>query len=287
MISILYLLPISPIQSVAQVEHDDLTGVKVAIYNGTGVMYSSHMALSRMFEWMNASVVNVNTPQILDDFLDDFDILVVPGGSETLYNSELDSEGKQKVKDFVTNGGSYFGICGGATFGVTYLRFFSGFMSPVNEPGLITHMTIMNVNQSSLGPDLSDCSANFTTLYYGSQYFFPSLGTAVHNVATYEYNDEAGMIAFKYGNGTVFLSSPHPEYEENDDRDGTTFYSNYDDPDSEWDLLLRVSKWLIVASYVDPSDSNTTLDLPLIAVAGTGGALVVLAVVVFYRRMHR
>jgi len=269
-----------------------LTGVKVAIYNGTGVMYSSHMALTKMFEWMNATVVDVNAPLIRDDFLDDYDIFVVPGGSENLYSSELDYEGKNKVKDFVVNGGSFFGICGGSTFGASYLRFFDGFMSPVNEPGLITHMTTMNVNQSSTGPELSDCPANFTTFYYGSQYFTPRLGTSVHIVATYEYNGEAGMIAFKHVNGTVFLSSPHPEYEENSDRDGTDYYSNFDDPDSEWDLLFRVSKWLIEASYVEPLNPTTTpttsitLDLPLIVVASTGIAILVLAVAVFYQRMH-
>jgi predicted S18 family serine protease len=157
----------------------------------------------------------------------------------------------------------------------------------------------MNLNQTSTGPDLSDLPANFSTMYYGSQYFTPQYGASVHKIATYEYNDKAGMIACKYGNGTVFLSSPHPEYEENGDRDDTSFYDYLDDPDSEWDLLFRVSKWLIEASYVEPSDSTTptnttttttnttnTLDMPLIAIALTGGAIVALTLAVLYRRRH-
>ena len=258
LLSLLFLTTPSPIASQTQVEHDDLTGVMVAVYNGTGVMPSSHIALTRMFDWMNASVVNVTASQILDDFLDDYDIIVVPGGSEISANIELGSEGKQKVKDFVANGGSYFGICGGATFGATHLTLFYGLMSPVNEPGGLIHMTTMNINQSSAGPDLSDFPVNCSTMYYGSQYFAPLPGASVHTIATYEYNDEAGMIACEYGNGTAFFSSPHPEYEEDGARDGTSDYDYLNDPDSEWELLFRVSKWLIEASIVEPSSSTAT-----------------------------
>jgi len=293
---ILCLILFSPAPSVAQVEHDDLTGVKVAIYNGAGVMISSHTALTSMFEWMNVSVVEVNATQILDDFLDDVDMLVIPGGSETTCASELEYiTGVQKVRDFVEAGGSFFGICGGATFGANYADFFDGSMSPVSEPGSLIHMTTMNVNQSSTGPDLSDCSVNISTMYYGSQYFVPRAGIDVHVIATYEYNGEAGMVAFEYENGTVFLSSPHPEYEEDSDRDDTSFCDYLDDPDSEWDLLFRVSKWLVEVSYVEPSSPipttyptpiTNTLDLPLIAIVSTGGVIVVLTVAVLYRRMR-
>ena len=300
MISLLCLILISPTPTVAQVEYDDLTGVKVAIYDGAGVMNSSHIALTRMFEWMNASVVNVTAPQILDDFLDDYDMLVIPGGSESTCLTELQLiEGINKIQDFVEKGGSYFGICGGATFGAVIADLFNGTMSPVNERGDLIHMTTMNVSQSSTGPDLSDCPASFTTMYYASQYFIPKVGTDVHIVATYDRNNQPGMIALEYGNGTVFLSSPHPEYEEDGGRDDTTFGDDLDDPDSEWDLLFKISKWLIEASSDEPSSiatttttttTNTTtantLDVPLIAVASAGCILVVVTVVVLYRRMH-
>ena len=97
-----------PVQSVAQAEYDDLTGVKVAIYNGLGVMGSSRIALTRMFEWMGATVGNITASQILDNGLDGYDILVIPGGSETTCSDELDFEGMQIIKDFVAGGGSYF-----------------------------------------------------------------------------------------------------------------------------------------------------------------------------------
>jgi hypothetical protein len=57
------------------------------------------------------------------------------------------------------------------------------------------------------------------------------------------------MIAFNYGNGTVFLSSPHPEYEEGNMKDGTDLWDLYSDPDSEWGLMLRICEWLLEESY--------------------------------------
>ena len=299
-LSILCLVLLSPVQSTAQVEHDDLTGVKVAVYNGAGVMESSRTALTRMFEWMNASVSIINASQILDDSLTDYDLLVIPGGSETTACSELQYyTGVLKIQNFVKNGGSYFGICGGATYGANYLHLFNGSMSPLSEPGLLIHMTTMYVNKSSTGPVLSDLPESFSTMYYASQYFVPEADANVQAVATYEYNGQAGMVACKYGSGTVFLSSPHPEFEEDDNRDGTTFGDNLVDPDSEWPLLFRVSKWLIEASPEEqttatttpptttiPTDTGTTLDIPLIAIASTGIVMVVLVAFVVYRKAH-
>ncbi len=298
LLSLLCLTMLSPASSVAQTQIDDLTGVKVAVYNGVGVMGSSRIALHRMFEWMNATVANVTAAEILDAGLGDYDILVIPGGSETTCSDEFESEGQQIIKDFVTQGGSYFGICGGATFAVRYLRLFNGFMGPVGEPGDLIHMTAMHVNQSCNGPDLSGLPENVTTMYYASQRFTPNpyAATSIHNIASYDFDGSAGMVAFEYGNGSVFLSSPHPEYEEDSDRDDTTFGDDLEDPESEWDLLLSVSKWLIEASYVEPpTDSTTTqtstttgntLDFTLALLASIGVPLVVLTAALLYRRMR-
>ena len=188
-LSLLCLILLSPTHSAAQVEYDNLTGVKVGVYNGTGEMNSSRIALVRMFEWMSATVVEVNASQILGDFLDDCDILVFPGGPESSYMIDLQFiTGIETIQDFIENGGSYFGICGGSTFGAKTLDLFDGNMYPVNEPGDTIHMSTMNVNQSSTGPDLSDYSANFTTMYYASQYFVPTVRTDVHVIAKYDSN---------------------------------------------------------------------------------------------------
>ena len=289
---ILCLTFVRPLPCPAQTESNDLSGVRVAVYNGVGVMSSSRIALHRMFEWMNATVDSITASQILDGSLEAHDILVIPGGSEGTCSDELETEGMDIVKQFVAEGGSYFGICGGATFGARYLHLFNGFMGPVGEPGDLIHATVMHANHSCKGPDLSGFPQNFTTMYYASQRFTsnPYMETAIHTIARYDYDGSAGMIAFEYGNGSVFLSSPHPEYEEDNDRDDTVFGDDLDDPESEWDLLLKVSEWLIEASYVEDAATPTSttsitgIDLPLIGLVSTGVVVIVFIAAIVGRR---
>jgi hypothetical protein len=53
------------------------------------------------------------------------------------------------------------------------------------------------------------------------------------------------MIAFESGDGRVFLSSPHPEYEEGNLNDGTDYFDRLNDPDSEWLFMLAITQWLL------------------------------------------
>ncbi len=282
-----------PAKAQVQTENNDLTGVNVAIFVSGGVMSSSYTALTKMFEWMNATAEPVSSSQIQDGILDEYDIVVFPGGSESGYYRSLNTTGMQKVKDFVAAGGSYFGICGGSTFGANFLHLFNGTMQPFYEPGATQHLTIMHINRSSTGPDLSSCPENVSVLYWASKYFEPWAGASIIPIARYDQNGEAGMIAFRYHKGTVFLSSPHPEYEEGSDRDGTPLYDSLNDPDSEWGILFQVSKWLVESSVVESStptiNSNLPLnvDLLLITLAPIGVAGVVVVGAILYRRNHK
>ncbi len=298
MVSLVLLLILAPVvllpaKAQGQTEDYDLAGVNVAVYVGAGVMSSSYTALTRMFEWMNATAEPVSAFQIRDGILDDYDIVVFPGGSEGSYYRDLNTTGVQKVKDFVSDGGSYFGICGGSTFGANYLHLLNGTMHPVYEPGTTQHLTIMHINCLSTGPDLSGCPENVSVLYWGSQYFEPWAGASMIPIARYDYNGKAGMVAFRHHKGTVFLSSPHPEYEEGSDWDGTPAYDGLNDPDSEWSILFQVAKWLVEASVVELPNSTTdshlflNVDLFLITAASIGVAGVVLAGAIFFRRNHK
>jgi hypothetical protein len=90
----------------------------------------------------------------------------------------------------------------------------------------------------------------------GASYFEVHDSTEVIPILSYADSGLPGVIVFQYGLGTVMLSSPHPEFEEGDTRDGLdqssyTHWPTYQflqDPDSEWDLLLKVSSWLISTS---------------------------------------
>lgn len=234
----------------------DLEGVRIALWTGAGALQSSVIALDCMFSWMNATVVHTNQSHVLQGGLDGFDIVVFPGGTTSSYSQSLGTTGRQIIRDFVSHGGSYFGICGGSLFATRYrLDLFNGScFGPVAGSG--SYMMNMSVNRESTGPDLSEEPETYEILYWGSVYFSSSNMTGIIPIVTYS-NGNPAMIAFHFDSGTVFLSSPHPEYEENDARDGTTDFDYLDDSDSEWGFLLKVSRWLVDASP-EPSTTQTS-----------------------------
>ncbi|MFX1483560.1 MAG: BPL-N domain-containing protein [Promethearchaeota archaeon] len=225
-----------------------MEGVRVAVYSDRGALASSAAALLNMFRWMHAEANYVNSTEIQQGVLDGYDIVAFPGGDAFDYSTYLGATGRNAVKEFVASGGSYFGICGGSVFGTnSYLGLFNGYVSgAVNGSG--TKLLQMIVNVNSTGPDLSGEPSTYDILYWDSGYFYSgnaSYMSTVIPIVLYTQNDQPGMIACRYGNGTVFLSFPHPEYEEGNARDGTDQFDYYNDPDSEWGLLMKVSLWLV------------------------------------------
>ncbi|MHA1949096.1 MAG: BPL-N domain-containing protein [Candidatus Thorarchaeota archaeon] len=259
----------------------DLSGVNVAVYTDEDALACSTLALRNMFQWMNATADFIDAEEIRNGSLDSYDLIAFPGGSALAYSYSLEPEGLDMVRDFVRTGGSYIGICGGALFGTNaVLGLFNGsYSSSVNGTGMF--LTEMNVNRGSTGPDLSNEPESYQTMYWGSAYFYSDDMSDVIPICTYPSNDRPGMIALTYGEGTVFLSSPHPEYEEGDGRDGISLYDQFDDPDSEWGLLLKVSKWLVDASM--PSNGQDGIQFSTYLVLGTIGILGLIVTVYIVR----
>jgi hypothetical protein len=113
-------------------------------------------------------------------------------------------------------------------------------------------------------------------------------------LATYAENDESAMIAFEYDDGRVFLSGPHPEWEEDSARDNSIGWDAvFDDFGSEWPMMLKVSLWLLENSWpatTSPTSTTTPsttdpidpfiLDPMVIVMVVSWGILFVAAIVV-------
>jgi len=261
-------------------ENSSLSGTRVAIYNGVGVSGSgdSYIALKYMFEWMGASVDYISAEQVQNGELITYKIFVMPGGDTGSFSYAMGDNGKANIRTFVEMGGVYFGICGGSLFATEdYLNLYAGdLIYPV--PGLMTRTTKiinMTVNRNSNGPDLSDEPELYNTLFWGSMYF-DNYGSEVIPIMMYPQNGKPGMIAFQKGLGTVFISSPHPEFEEESDRDGTSYFDSFVDPDSEWSLLLKVSVWLV-------DTANVKISVLWISV-GAIATLAAIGIIIFIKR---
>ncbi|MBY8997948.1 MAG: hypothetical protein KGD60_09460 [Candidatus Thorarchaeota archaeon] len=268
---IVTLFMISPFlitTTTSQTPPTDLSSMSIALYYGSSTSTNSRTSMQFMFSWMNASVDVLYASDISDGDLSDYDMIAVPGGWAGTYNVDLAGTGITEIRNFVRDGGAFFGVCAGAYFGCDKLlweggvleyplNLFEGFgIGPVEEIAAWPNraMTEIIINQTSPLIDLSGEPVNHTVMYFGGPWFDIAGKEGIHSLATYAANNESAMIAFEYEDGRVFLSGPHPEAEEDSDRDNVVGWDNaFDDFGSEWDMMLKVSLWLL-----ENSGSETT-----------------------------
>jgi glutamine amidotransferase-like uncharacterized protein len=237
---------------------NDLTGIDVAVYTGGPTSTSSRDALAAMFRWMNATVVILSAASIKAGVLSDYDLLIIPGGYAADYIDDLGYSGITQIRSFVEGGGAFFGICAGAYLACDKIVWEGSLIDyPLNlfdgtGTGAIDaiaewpnyDMCVIDLNKSNTIIDLSDEPDNHTVMYYGGPYFTISDSSGVNVLARYQINNYPAMIAFEHEEGRVFLSGPHPEWEEDSNRDGESWPDGFDDVGSEWNMMLTVSLWL-------------------------------------------
>ncbi len=286
----------------------DLTGISIGIYEGYIDYFDprinqSRTALINMFQWMNATVRVFNTTDILNGSLWSCEVLAVPEGLGPRIERQLTDAGLQTIRDWVAAGGSYIGVRGSAAMAVQY-SYFEGIWTEFNlamingtsyqVEGLdVETMTNVSINRECTGPDLSNMPENLTVLFRTGRYILPNEGQELIYIANYTHNSLPAMVAAYYGQGTLFISSPHFEYEEDSDRDGTDYMDEYDDPDSEWSFMLTITQWLIdstptvcnLTEWPIPTPaSNLNLPIEIILVGGGLGIAVIIAIAVYVKR---
>jgi len=92
-------------------------------------------------------------------------------------------------------------------------------------------------------------------LYWGGTVFNAYTSTNLDIIATFDgfYNRPA-IIKLTYGNGRVLLISPHPEIEEDSDRDGNNVAEELDDNGSDWNFLWTATDWLLGNPLSEPNN---------------------------------
>jgi len=286
----------------------DLSGITVGIYEGyinsvDPRVNESRQALYNMFTWMNATVFIFNATDLLNGCLWACEILAIPEGLGPTLERRLTDDGLQIIREWIALGGSYIGVRGSAAMTFTG-SYFEG-VTTTFDLGLVNgtsyeveeldslQMTDVAINRECTGLDLSDMPVNMSVLFRTGRYFVPDEGQEIICIANYTHINQPAMIAAEYGDGNLFISSPHFEYEENGDRDGTEYMDDFDDPDSEWPFLLTISQWLIDSSPTVanisswPYEPTIPYQLPMNLILITGGiavGLILGAVVILKRR---
>jgi glutamine amidotransferase-like uncharacterized protein len=231
-----------------------LEGADIALYNDTALPYGGAwpegleaikaMLTAYGYTYEDITPADVNST---DDLNSLYKVIFFGGGWAGGYNQYVERSGYRNIRNFVANGGGYFGICAGSFFASQIviwqpdkespfevynreypLDLFPGIGKGVvpdiigwNEPtgcdSGITEgaaMTVVSVDTAVL-PGVEPF---LEILYYGGPLFIPR-PSAIPNVtvaATYDLPgspaDKApAMILFPYGEGRVFLTGPHPE----------------------------------------------------------------------------
>ena len=152
---------------------------------------------------------------------DDVFALVMPGGHSKCYENKLEQQGADKIKNFIANGGIYFGICGGAYYACQSIYF---------EQTQISHsLNLIKATAKGPLPDLTcghgydhtPFASNAVSLVYNdnkhcNMYYSGGCMFIVHDnthevLAKYEVLNQAAAIRFTFGKGKVTLIGVHPE----------------------------------------------------------------------------
>lgn len=155
---------------------------------------------------------------------DDYDVLIVPGGTAGLYQRLLGEKGIASIREFVANGGGYLGLCAGAYLGST------NDITDTKNIGI----GLLSVRYSLYGRGaniranvtLNDARTNVvykTSYHNGAVYQSDQLPNNVTTLATITDTDssnskfhdflvsKATIIAGSFGKGRVILCGPHIE----------------------------------------------------------------------------
>ncbi|MBS1261860.1 MAG: hypothetical protein MAG453_01195 [Calditrichaeota bacterium] len=193
--------------------------------------------------------------------LSSYALIVFPGGDPLAMVGALGFTGRENVRLAVGNGAGYIGLGGGAYLaadtlvydgsGSTNVKPFALFegsaFGPITSiaPAGSYAQTLVDVLDTRFDPELT---GSFQSLYRGGPEWLIEAGSYT-SIARYTQTGNTAGVTFEHGLGRVALLSFHPEIEEGDDRDETTFGDDLDDPDSEWFLLRAVAEWCLREAY--------------------------------------
>ena len=231
----------------------------IALYSDRGADEDCIRATTNMLKWMGYTVELVKANCINNEGLDNFSILCIPGGDMYRYSQDISSEGKEHIKNFIHEGGSYIGICGGAYFASEKV-IWRGSQLPMAPLGIFLGTTNGPIDEIVTYPGFGMCKVNIVDsmhpitqsepdsawmLYYWGPMFLPNKDADISILGKYDIGNQPAMVAFDYGIGRVFLIGTHPEFEEDSNRDGTDFADSLDDKGSDWDLMKKAVLWCL------------------------------------------
>jgi hypothetical protein len=203
--------------------------LKVMIYSGPGAPQSGVDNVKSVLEPYSQVIATIAPPEAFASLsLEKYDVVVFPGGSGSGQSKGLGEAGLKSVREFVSNGGGYVGICAGAylacsnfTWGLGILN--AGTVSTKWRRGqAMLDLECTSDAKSLIGP-VEGCFKvrynNGPILKLWTRSDLPAYTTlTVFRTEAAKYGSPTGVqinapahAIAPFGKGRVFVSSPHPE----------------------------------------------------------------------------
>ena len=234
------------------VDHKDPIG----IYNGDGSWPEFSTAIAAALDSLGRDI------QFFDEGdaqsgLDGFSTVVFGGGDPLEMAAALGYTGRENVERLIYDGGAFLGLGGGAYLAADTLVY-DGIGSMGNPPiGLFSGradgpiptlapsgnhvLALLDLTDNTFDPEFVQ---SIQSLYKGGPEW--QIGSPVYGeIAKFVQTGGSAGVIFSLGFGRVALLSFHPEIEENNPRDGTTFGDELFDPESEWFFLEAIIRWCL------------------------------------------
>lgn len=156
------------------------------------------------------------------DWMQNTTTLIIPGGRSLPFYETLGLQGNHNIREFVEQGGTYFGICAGAYYACSETVFAEGLSLELKLPGELHFFSGRAIGPVFADEDFTYDSEKgarvvdvrwqngkiYSTYFNGGCYFENADATVL---ATYSENQKPAIITCSVGRGRVILSGVHPE----------------------------------------------------------------------------
>ncbi len=223
----------------------ELKTINIGLYTDNGAAGIDEV--ESMLKQLGCLYSTINKDTILTGNLSNYDIILFPGGDMWVYKSHLSSSGVQKINDYVRLGGGYIGICGGSYFAAnkivwrgwadeprqyftnTGLGIFPGTADgPIEDyaPSYQDNNCKVIINRDH--PITYDTPQQIDYLYSFGPKFIIEDSTSVSILGKSASGDNNVVLAVQYELGRLFLTSLHPEF---------------DNDKSSWKMISNAILW--------------------------------------------
>jgi glutamine amidotransferase-like uncharacterized protein len=232
--------------------------IKVLIYNGNGAITSCVNGIKTALNSANTNnlvpgyyFTYATSTSITPSILTNYDLLAMPGGSSG--KTYLNSVSQSAVRNFVSSGHGFLGICAGAYAGSKAVYsgstlYYNGWgVAPHVYSKVYNHEGNLQFSMTTSGSQLLGTSGTTTIVHYNGPAMYGSGFTRFASYSSGTYSGYAAIVGDTYGNGRSVLSGPHPEL----------------DPQNPT-LIARMIIW---ATNVTPTPTSKTFTMSQISTA--------------------